>query len=371
MAVSAEITRGMILNVNGKKIANIYDLESATRELSRVWCMEIVRDGQKIVVTLSPIFKYECPINLDLRTLTIMRCRSVRACSNSGSNRYLGMVASTSPILLRIRNLDERVAIKEYMPNEIAVRVSDSTVRAKTRADSDTLEQGLNSFLEEARTIARFRHRNIVHVRRFFRLNGTACIVLEYEYGQTLGQYLETHKMGNDQLHDLLSSVRDGLDVVHSRATLHRDLKPSNIILRPDESPVLIDFGASRDFRSRDSRSVTTIATTGYSPPEQYIGANKDRGPISMRLVPLPTGLSAAIHRPTRSDDFERILSFRRRRWMSNMIQLFYGRSTGCSKSMSPSGPFPLTQSGQGLAGRLSLPDKIRSAARQWVRTKN
>ena len=189
-------------------------------------------------------------------------------------------------------NLDERVAIKEYMPSEIAVRTSDSTVRAKTKSDSDNLEQGLNSFLEEARTIARFRHRNIVHVRRFFRLNGTAYIVLEYEYGQTLGQYLETHKIGNDQLRDLLSSVLNGLDVVHARATLHRDLKPSNIILRPDESPVLIDFGAARDFQSRNSRSVTAIATAGYSPPEQSIGGQQGPwtdlyalGAIAYRIV--------------------------------------------------------------------------------------
>jgi serine/threonine protein kinase len=151
-------------------------------------------------------------------------------------------------------NLDERVAIKEYLWSEIAVRASDSAVRAKTKSDSDDLERGLNSFLEDARTIARFRHRTIVHVRRFFRLNGTAYIVLDYEYGQTLGQYLETHKIGNDQLRDLLSGVLDGLDVVHTRATLHRDLKPSNIIVRPDQSPVLIDFGAARDFQNRNSR---------------------------------------------------------------------------------------------------------------------
>jgi serine/threonine protein kinase len=189
-------------------------------------------------------------------------------------------------------NLDERVAIKEYLPNEIAVRVSDSTVRAKTKADSDNLEQGLNSFLEEARTIARFRHRNIVHVRRFFRLHGTAYIVLEYEYGQTLDQYLETDKMGNDQLRELLTGVLDGLDAVHKRATLHRDLKPSNIILRPDETPVLIDFGSARDFQSRNSKSVTAIATAGYSPPEQSIGGQQGPwtdlyalGAIAYRIV--------------------------------------------------------------------------------------
>jgi serine/threonine protein kinase len=189
-------------------------------------------------------------------------------------------------------HLDERVAIKEFMPNEIAVRVSDSTVRAKSKADSDNLEQGLDSFLEEARTLARFRHRNIVHVRRFFRLHGTAYIVLEYEYGQTLAQYLETQKMDNDRLGRLLSDVLDGLDAVHTRATLHRDLKPSNIILRPDESPVLIDFGAARNFQSRNSMSVTAIATAGYSPPEQYIGGQQGPwtdlyalGAIAYRIV--------------------------------------------------------------------------------------
>lgn len=172
-------------------------------------------------------------------------------------------------------NLDEHVAIKEYMPSEIAVRTSDSTVRAKTRSDDQILEEGLNSFLEEARTLARCRHRNIVRVRRFFRLNGTAYIVLEYEYGQTLSQYLETLKMDNDKLRDLLWGVLDGLDQVHALATLHRDLKPSNIIVRPDMSPVLIDFGAARNFQSRSSASVTAIATAGYSAPEQYIGGQQ------------------------------------------------------------------------------------------------
>ena len=212
--------------------------------------------------------------------------------SGSDTSHYYALPAGTNLFEFRIEqvlgyggfgitylatdtNLDERVAIKEYLPGEIAVRVSGSTVRAKIGSDGDSLEQGLNSYLEEARTIARFRHRNIVHVRRFFRLNGTAYIVLEYEDGQTLAQYLETHTVGNDQLRALLSGVLDGLEVVHSRATLHRDLKPSNIILRPDQSPVLIDFGASRDFQTRNSKSVTAIATAGYSPPEQYIGGQQ------------------------------------------------------------------------------------------------
>ena len=66
--------------------------------------------------------------------------------------------------------------------------------------------------------------------------------------------------------------------MVHDRATLHRDLKPNNIILRDNGTPVLIDFGAARDFASRHSRSITAIAAPGYSPPEQY-GAGGEQGP--------------------------------------------------------------------------------------------
>jgi serine/threonine protein kinase len=80
--------------------------------------------------------------------------------------------------------------------------------------------------------------------------------------------------MGEAELRELLA----GIEVVHDRATLHRDLKPNNIILRDNGTPVLIDFGAARDFASRHSRSITAIAAPGYSPPEQY-GAGGEQGP--------------------------------------------------------------------------------------------
>jgi hypothetical protein len=74
--------------------------------------------------------------------------------------------------------------------------------------------------------------------------------------------------------------VLDGLEVIHDRAILHRDLKPNNVMLREDGAPVIIDFGAARDFQARHSRSITSIATAGYSPPEQY-GVGGEQGPWS------------------------------------------------------------------------------------------
>lgn len=176
--------------------------------------------------------------------------------------------------------LQEDVAIKEFLPNELAVRVSDETVKAKSAGDQDDFKVGLTTFLEEARMIARFRHPNIMQVRRFFELHGTGYIVLEYERGRTLSQVLAAGPLPEAELKPLLLNLLGGLDAVHSRGILHRDLKPSNIIIRDNGSPVLIDFGAARDFTSRHSRSITAIAAPGYSPPEQY-GVGGQQGPWS------------------------------------------------------------------------------------------
>jgi serine/threonine protein kinase len=180
--------------------------------------------------------------------------------------------------LARDTLLQEQVAIKEYLPNDFAIRASDATVRAKSDGDRRGFQEGLKAFLEEARLLARFRHRNIVHVRRFFELHGTGYIVLDFERGDTLGERMDAKTLSELELRDILNGMIAGLEVVHARAILHRDLKPSNVILRDDGSPVLIDFGAARDFHDRNSRSVTAIASPGYSSPEQY-GVGGQQGP--------------------------------------------------------------------------------------------
>lgn len=166
--------------------------------------------------------------------------------------------------------LQETVAIKEFLPNELAIRASDRTVRVKSQQYKADFESGLQSFLEEARLMARFRHPRIVHVRRFFELNDTGYIVMDFERGKTLSERLSEGPVAEPKLRTILSGVLDGLEVIHDRAILHRDLKPNNVMLREDGAPVIIDFGAARDFQVRHSRSITTIATAGYAPPEQY-----------------------------------------------------------------------------------------------------
>ena len=175
-------------------------------------------------------------------------------------------------------HLQERVAIKEYLPNDLAVRASSATVRPKSASSNADFAAGLKAFLEEARLVARIRHTNVIRVRRFFEFQGTGYIVQDYEEGATLSQRLSKGPMPEPELRAVLLKVLDGLEIVHERAILHRDIKPSNIMLRKDNVPVLIDFGAARDFASRHSRSVTAIASPGYTPPEQF-GIGGEQGP--------------------------------------------------------------------------------------------
>ena len=164
-----------------------------------------------------------------------------------------------------------QVAVKEYLPNEIAVR-DGTEVHPKSSGDREGFEWGLSRFLDEARTLARFQHPNVVRVRDCFEANRTAYIVMDYEDGEPLDRVLRRlGTLTEAQLKRVLLPVAEGLRKVHAAGFLHRDIKPSNIFVRrSDESPVLLDFGSARQALGRKSKSMTAIASAGYSPPEQY-----------------------------------------------------------------------------------------------------
>jgi len=168
-------------------------------------------------------------------------------------------------------NLNKIIAIKEYLPSELAVRLDGSTVSAKSKQDRDSFEWGLDRFLEEARTVARFDHPNIVRIHRFFEQNGTGYIVMEFIEGSTLTDRIK-HKgtLEESEIRHWLWPVIDGLQIVHAAGYLHRDIKPSNIMMRDDGRPCLLDFGAARMAVGGRTRSLTAIMTPGFAPLEQY-----------------------------------------------------------------------------------------------------
>ena len=184
---------------------------------------------------------------------------------------------------LTYRSVDEdlrdTVAIKEYLPREVAFRDRDSTIIPLSESDREIFEWGLERFLDEARTLARFRHPNIVGVRRFIRANGTAYLVMDYCAGESLESVLAREgTLVPERLGAMLVPLLNALEALHAAGVTHRDIKPGNIYLREDGSPVLLDFGAARQALAQHSRSVTAMATPGYAAFEQYSTKGK-QGP--------------------------------------------------------------------------------------------
>ena len=200
------------------------------------------------------------------------------------------------------------VAVKEYLPFEIATRMPDGIqVGILSEADRDDFMFGLEKFEREARTLARFKHPNIVEVRRFFRANGTAYIVMKYERGVDFESVIESpDMMYEEDLRSILKPLLEGLGAVHSQGFLHRDIKPSNIYIRKDDlSPVLLDFGAARAALKTKSQKMTALVTPGYAPFEQY-SSDGNNGPWS-DLYGLGAVLYAAVTKDRPREATERM----------------------------------------------------------------
>ncbi len=176
--------------------------------------------------------------------------------------------------------LERPVAIKEYLPEMAAVRENRSVVRARSEDHKQLFTYGLDSFLEEAKTLVKFNNPNIVRVLTYFSSFGTAYLVMEYEVGMDLNQYLkENPKPGENALISIFSPINRGLNAVHQSGYIHRDIKADNIYIRKDRSPVLLDFGAARNVISSEVDQLTRILTVGYAPYEQDNPTWADQGP--------------------------------------------------------------------------------------------
>jgi serine/threonine protein kinase len=177
-------------------------------------------------------------------------------------------------------NLKLQVALKEYLPIEVAARQADHSISVRTSADSESFAWGLQRFLDEARTLASFHHPNIVRVMRFFEGNSTGYMVMEFVAGRPLDQWIKTRRpLPQQAVLDLVTPLLSGLTAIHNAGYLHRDIKPANVFIRADGSPVLLDFGSARLLNGGDE-GLTSLVSPGYAPLEQYHAQGR-QGPWS------------------------------------------------------------------------------------------
>ena len=193
--------------------------------------------------------------------------------------RVLGQGGFGITYLARDTNLDQLVAIKEYLPVEVASRRPDATVRSRSEGQRERYRWGLDRFIQEARTLARFDHPNIVRVHSVFEFNGTAYMVMRFEEGDNFAALLDRRgTLPERDLLRILLPILDGLELVHNAGFIHRDVKPDNIHIRADGSPVLLDFGSARHALGK-AHTLTILVAPGYAPFEQYHSSSENQGP--------------------------------------------------------------------------------------------
>lgn len=164
------------------------------------------------------------------------------------------------------------VAIKEYLPNSLALRGAGEIRPLITDEHMPSFRYGMKCFFEEGRALAKLSHPNVIRVLNFFRANDTVYMVMEYEQGRTLQEFIQKnrHMVTENFIRNVFTKLLNGLREVHSHRLLHLDLKPSNIYMRKDYTPVLIDFGAARQTLARDTPMLKPMYTPGYASPEHY-----------------------------------------------------------------------------------------------------
>ena len=179
-------------------------------------------------------------------------------------------------------DLRREVVVKENLPFQCALRDSTRSVRPRSNSDADReqFDWALQSFLREAETLSRFDHPNIVRVLRRFEANNTAYFVMPYLPGSSLKQEIDEQvKRGeafNEKtLRQLLNPLLDALETLHAAGVYHRDIKAANILLVSGHRPILIDFGAARNFISEKSHTI--VESAGFTPFEQLQSHGKRR----------------------------------------------------------------------------------------------
>jgi serine/threonine protein kinase len=157
---------------------------------------------------------------------------------------------------------------------------SGATVAVKVLDQRAADWKGRELFERESQVLAGLRHPGIPAVVAAFRATNdgmeTSCLAMEYVEGVSLAAVIsERRRMSDAEAVTVLVDLLGILDYLHTRVppVVHRDIKPANIILRPNGSPALVDFGSVREGFAGPSEAGSTIAGTyGYMPYEQYMG---------------------------------------------------------------------------------------------------
>jgi len=166
-----------------------------------------------------------------------------------------------------------KVVIKEYFPHDLVTRLPGGRIKPKAPESITPFSLGMKRFFSEGMALSQLKHPHIVNVSNFFRSNGTVFMVMDYEQGSDLRDFIRKTKgrLGEDFLMSVFPPVLEGLRALHNASFLHLDIKPANILMRDSGVPLLLDFGAVQRVKPGTRFKGVQTLTHGYASPEQYL----------------------------------------------------------------------------------------------------
>src|SRR5438874_3462171 len=150
------------------------------------------------------------------------------------------------------------------------------TIRADQPA-GENAETVVARFRREAQAAGRLSHPNIVSIYDFGEEEGVWYIAMEFVKGRELKDYFQANeRFTTADIVRIMTKILDALDYSHRQGVIHRDIKPANIILLPDGSVKVADFGIAHIETSNMTQVGTTLGTPAYMSPEQIMGLPVD-----------------------------------------------------------------------------------------------
>ncbi|MGD9788537.1 MAG: serine/threonine protein kinase [Sulfuricellaceae bacterium] len=159
-------------------------------------------------------------------------------------------------------DLDREVAIKTFR---------------KDALDKSESAELLERFKREAQAGGRLQHPNIVSIYDYGESDDVAYIAMEIIQGQELKELFDQNRrFAPKDAVRLMSQLLDALEYAHRHGVVHRDIKPANLILMPDGTLKITDFGIARLESSTLTQAGTVLGTPTYMSPEQFMGQTVD-----------------------------------------------------------------------------------------------
>ncbi|HMP40480.1 MAG TPA: serine/threonine-protein kinase [Roseiflexaceae bacterium] len=190
--------------------------------------------------------------------------------NNAGPRYYITRVIKEGGQGAVFEAIDDNEQV--YAVKQMLDRFTDSRERA----------EAVDRFEAEARILQRLTHPRIPRVYVSYQDEGFHYLVMDFVRGEDLEDIIQRERLiAEAQVLTWAEQICDVLEYLHSRdpAIIFRDMKPSNVMIEPNGSVKLIDFGIAKTFNPT-RHGGTQIGTPGYAPPEQYQGMATPRSDV-------------------------------------------------------------------------------------------